>query len=141
MNQESARVEQTPIAHQGALELGPRDIQEVNPENQSADGLETGAERVEQASEAVAIAVNNAGLPTMLPAPSTTDAVEASAELSLDVASPATAGDDDLIEKEWVERAKKIVDENKDDPYAQERAVYALQQDYRKKRGLDHTAA
>jgi hypothetical protein len=48
--------------------------------------------------------------------------------------NPLVAGDDDLIEKEWVDKAKKIVHETKNDPYVQEREVSKLQADYMKKR-------
>lgn len=48
--------------------------------------------------------------------------------------NPATAADDDLIEKEWVEKAKKLVSETRSDPHAQENAVSLLQADYLEKR-------
>lgn len=48
--------------------------------------------------------------------------------------SPAVADDVDVIEKEWVDRAKKIVEETKDDPHQQEIAVNQLQADYLMKR-------
>lgn len=48
--------------------------------------------------------------------------------------APATAADEDLIEKEWVERAKKVISETKHDPFAQEQAVSRLQADYLHKR-------
>lgn len=48
--------------------------------------------------------------------------------------TPATAGDDDLIEKEWVEKAKRVVAETKNDPHAQEDAISRLQADYLQKR-------
>lgn len=51
-----------------------------------------------------------------------------------DDTNPSVASDDDLIEKEWVEQAKRIITETKDDPYAQERAVSKLQADYMHKR-------
>ena len=47
---------------------------------------------------------------------------------------PMVANDDDLIEKEWVDKAKKIISETKDNPYGQEKAVGQLQIDYLKKR-------
>lgn len=47
---------------------------------------------------------------------------------------PLIAGDDDLIEKEWVEKAKHIIASTKDDPYRREREVGQLQVDYLKKR-------
>ena len=48
--------------------------------------------------------------------------------------SPVVAADEDLIEKEWVDKAKKVVRETKDDPYLQEEAVGALRTDYIDKR-------
>ena len=48
--------------------------------------------------------------------------------------NPLIAADDDLIEKEWVDRAKKIISETKDDPYKREREVSKLQADYLRKR-------
>lgn len=47
---------------------------------------------------------------------------------------PIIAADEDLIEKEWVDRAKKIIAETKDDPYKREQEVKRLQVDYVKKR-------
>jgi len=48
--------------------------------------------------------------------------------------TPATAADEDLIEREWVEKAKKVIMETKHDPYLQEQAVSKLQADYLQKR-------
>ncbi len=48
--------------------------------------------------------------------------------------NPTVAGDTDVIEKEWVDQANKIIEQTKDDPYVQEEAVEALQIDYLKKR-------
>lgn len=48
--------------------------------------------------------------------------------------TPAVAADEDLIEKEWVEKAKKVIAETKHDPYLQEQAVSKLQADYLQKR-------
>jgi hypothetical protein len=48
--------------------------------------------------------------------------------------SPLAANDDDLIEKEWVDKAKKIIAETKDDPYRREQEVGRLQADYLRKR-------
>ena len=48
--------------------------------------------------------------------------------------SPAVAADEDLIEKEWVDKAKRIIADTKDDPYRREREVGRLQADYLKKR-------
>lgn len=48
--------------------------------------------------------------------------------------NPIVANDADLIEKEWVDRAKRIVQQTKDDPYSQEKEVSRLQADYVKRR-------
>lgn len=47
---------------------------------------------------------------------------------------PTIAADDDLIEKEWVDKAKKIILDTKDDPYKREQEVSKLQADYLRKR-------
>ena len=48
--------------------------------------------------------------------------------------NPTVAADEDLIEKEWVEKAKKVVSDTKHDPYLQGKEVSKLQADYLKKR-------
>lgn len=48
--------------------------------------------------------------------------------------NPLVAADEEVLEKEWVDRAKKVVNQTKDDPYAQEKEVSKLQADYLKKR-------
>ena len=48
--------------------------------------------------------------------------------------SPAVAADDDLIEKEWVDKAKQIISSTRDDPARREKEVGRLQADYLKKR-------
>ncbi|MCL2280956.1 hypothetical protein FWC31_03700 [Candidatus Saccharibacteria bacterium] len=53
---------------------------------------------------------------------------------SINATTPATAADDDLIEKEWVDQAKKIISSTKSDPYEQARLVAELMRDYVRKR-------
>ena len=48
--------------------------------------------------------------------------------------SPAIADDIDVIEKEWVDKAKNIVEKNKQDPHKQNKEVSVLKADYMKKR-------
>ena len=48
--------------------------------------------------------------------------------------TPLVANDDDLIEQEWVKKAKEIIADTKDDPYRRELEVGRLQADYLKKR-------
>lgn len=69
-----------------------------------------------------------------LPMPQTPDPAQPSAVQSQLNDSPLAAADEDVIEKEWVDKAKKIVMQTKSDPYAQEKEVSKLQADYLKKR-------
>ena len=50
------------------------------------------------------------------------------------VTSPPVADDIDIIEKEWVDKAKAIVEKTKADPHQQSTEVNALKADYLKKR-------
>lgn len=45
---------------------------------------------------------------------------------------PKAIKDEDLIEKEWVERAKSIVEKTKDDPYKQSEELTLVKADYLK---------
>ncbi len=49
-------------------------------------------------------------------------------------AMPQIADDADLIEKEWILKAKEIVARTKNDPYAQNKEVELMKADYMKKR-------
>lgn len=51
-----------------------------------------------------------------------------------DDTTPLIADDVDVIEMEWVNKAKEIIKKTKQDPHAQEQAVEKLQIDYLKKR-------
>lgn len=51
-----------------------------------------------------------------------------------EIVLPDEAADTDLIEKEWVEKAKEIVEHTQDDPYEQQKALSAMKTDYMKKR-------
>lgn len=97
-------------------------------------GIETGAERQEVAAESAARQADATPvlpppvLPTIVPQTVTDDVTTPQDD------TPLLAADEDLIEKEWVDKAKKIILETKDDPYAREAAVTKLQADYLKKR-------
>jgi hypothetical protein len=99
-------------------------------------GFERGEKPVEQQGEATPAAVNAAPIlptPVGLPvaqAPASDDATSTSSASD----TPLVAGDDDLIEKEWVDKAKKIIAETRDDPHRREQEVGKLQADYLKKR-------
>lgn len=48
--------------------------------------------------------------------------------------NPVAAGDEDLIEKDWVDKAKGMINETKGDPYSREEAIVCLRNDYKSKR-------
>ena len=79
-------------------------------------------------------------LPTPVPQPVEPPAQSAPAKTDdedqkqPDVDAPDLANDVDVIEKEWVDKAKEIVDDSKDDPYRQNHNVSVLKADYMKKR-------
>ena len=99
--------------------------------------IERPAERIERQGEA-ARAAAEASTP-ILPAPVMPVAAPAPPAPSpttplVDDDLPSVANDDDLIEKEWVDKAKKIIVQTKDDPYRREQEVSKLQADYLEKR-------
>jgi len=115
------------------IEYGPQPAQ-----NETASGawpervepsLERGQEQVnvQQAAAAVSSAVQ---LPTPIQAVPVADDATQTATSS----NPSVAADDDLIEKEWVDKAKEIIATTRDDPAKREREVGKLQSDYLKKR-------
>lgn len=50
------------------------------------------------------------------------------------VATPAVANDTDLIEKEWVNKAKQIVEQTREDPYSQSKELTKFKAEYMQKR-------
>lgn len=99
-------------------------------------GLERGQERFEQVAEAGARASDAATSATTAVAIAVPAApVQAQQDPQATVtATPMVAADEDLIEKEWVDKAKDIITQTKDDPYARTAQVNALQRDYLQKR-------
>ncbi len=66
--------------------------------------------------------------------PTPAQPTDGAAAAPISIGNPLVAADDDLIEKEWVDKAKKIIEQTRSDPYAQEKEVSKLQADYMKKR-------
>lgn len=96
-------------------------------------GIETGAERREQTADAQAAAANAAGIATGA-TPVTVDPIVA-APAPAGAASPLIASvDEEVIEKEWVDKAKQIVAATADDPHLRSDQVSALQKEYLEKR-------
>lgn len=76
-------------------------------------------------------------LPSVSSQPSITgqaDATGGSQSRPINTGAPKHAADADLIEKEWVIKAKQIVEHTKDNPYEQQKALGKFKADYMKKR-------
>ena len=100
-------------------------------------GINTGAERREQTAElqaAAAGAAQSSAPQQPVPVVPLPQQPPVAATPQVHSAGPLVAEDVDLIEKEWVDRAKKIILETKDDPFARTTRVNELQRDYLKKR-------
>lgn len=85
-------------------------------------------------AEAVANAAPQIVLPQPIPIVQPTVDPGAAQSATSDDTTALIANDDDLIEKEWVDKAKKIIAETKDDPYRREVEIGKLQIEYIRKR-------
>lgn len=89
----------------------------------------------EQEQRPAQVEQNAAPPPIPVPLPPPVVPVPATAQAADDTSvGPTLAADDDLIEKEWVDKAKKIIADTRDDPYRREQEVSKLQADYLRKR-------
>jgi len=123
------------------VNLPPPVSEQMPPQNANHDPSVQSAEQAPAAPERVAQAapLPNFPLPTT-PDPSVPIAQDvAQASITDDVVTTTkTKGskiieDTDLIEKEWVDKAKQIVDRNRDDPYKQSEQLTEFKADYMKK--------
>lgn len=118
-------------------EMGPYRAPEALQSPQNEEAVRPGQERLANQEAAASSSAQPPqvatvkALPQLPSLPSPQLAVGVS---TVKTSSPLVAADEDLIEKEWVDRAKKIVLQTKDDPYNQEKEVSKLQADYLKKR-------
>lgn len=113
--------------------VGPESVPTLPPLDTQ---LERGQERFEQAAEAGARVSDAAA--TAAAVASATPVAPAQA-MPPNTSTPATttplvAADEDLIEKEWVDKAKEIIEQTRDDPHARTQKVNELQRDYLQKR-------
>lgn len=123
-------IEQLPMPPSGGQETIPVLPPLVN-------GLERGQERFEQAGEAnarLSDATSMTSIATTSPTPTLQPITNATPTPAATVTSPLVAADEDLIEKEWVDKAKTIIEQTKDDPHSRTKQVNDLQRDYLQKR-------
>lgn len=91
-------------------------------------------QRAEREGERHHATTTTGPVPVALPTPVAPTASDSTQPSTSDNDVPLSANDDDLIEKEWVDKAKKIVAETRDDPHMREKQVGKLQADYLRKR-------
>lgn len=116
-----------PFARGGEAFSAPRAPEITSP-------LERGNETHETVSEGPASDPSGVQPFTPPPLPSIGPVPVVIKDQTQDDTNPSVASDDDLIEKEWVEKAKQVVAKTRNDPHAQDVAVGKLQADYLKKR-------
>lgn len=112
--------------------VGPENMAHLPPLEVAPIG---GLERFEQAAEAGARVSDATSTAQQTATPVAPVApVQLQPQQQLATAAPLTAADEDLIEKEWVDKAKEIITETKDDPYTRTARVNELQRNYLQKR-------
>ncbi len=122
-------IEQLPMPPVGA----PEHVPALPPLDTS---LEKGQQRVEQAAEAGARVADAtmAATATAQPIVPVAPTQPPPGGQASSAATPLVAADEDLIEKEWVDKAKAIIEQTRDDPHARTQKVNELQRDYLQKR-------
>lgn len=121
----------SPGPHSSAEKMGMPKTTEVQG-SEHAPGLSK-PEKHEVQTPSIEASQGNAAAPMMPILPPPTQATT-TASTATPSDTPLVANDDDVMEKEWVQRAKKIVAQTRHDPYEQEKEVSKLQAAYVKKR-------
>lgn len=122
------------------IELPPPVPEQVPAASGSGEQQSKAAERAPSASERAPTASQPAAAlpasPIPLPAPPTAPASNTNNDVSsaTQAVSLTDEDDGDLIEKEWVNKAKQIVEQTRNDPYKQSEELTVFKADYMKKR-------
>lgn len=118
-----------PVMEDSTLTEKIQSDSEVQTEKSSAQSIETGA--------STPISMPGGAMPMINPAyqplPVATNPSQANNQIS-STSTPPIADDIDLIEKEWVDKAKDMVERTKNDPYVQNKEMTKIKADYLKKR-------
>jgi hypothetical protein len=109
--------------------IDPRvdDVEVVAAPNEMPESQPLPRESLIKANDAVSQAIG-----TITADDTTLQPTQADNTLATD--NPAIADDVDVIEKEWVEKAKQIVAKTRDDPHSQSKEINIFKHDYMKKR-------
>lgn len=127
--------ESMPNVANRALERPPARLEHALPAPEVALGRRNEAteRRLGQQVESIAQAPVTPVLPS-LPQPVVDTSTAATQPTQGITTSPVVAADEDLIEKEWVDKAKQVIASTRDDPYRREQEVKKLQIEYVRKR-------
>ena len=123
-----------------SLDLPQPQLNQIPASNENSGVVSTSetaqSVAVEKIPAGVSAPINNSQASSVLPlAADDPSSIAASAQqLPAAQAYPLIADDADLIEKEWVNKAKEIVEKTKADPYQQNKEVNKVKADYLKKR-------
>ena len=120
-----------------SVELPSPEIQQPSPEALSPDiyNEQESSKQTEPAPQNIQDPPSQPTQHQPIPPAPTIQPHDAPAAGTVGVAlTPQIADDTDLIEKEWVERAKRIVEHTKHDPHQQTKEMNAMKADYLKKR-------
>lgn len=121
-NNETSGIQLPPPVMEQAPQAAPAEQAASVPAEQAP----VGAERAPAAAAVVP------SLPTAPPPPLPTSSGQP--PVSTATASLSASDDTDLIEKEWVDKAKAIVERTRDDPYKQSEELTMVKADYLQKR-------
>lgn len=119
----------------------PEAQQELAEQTQAVPSTEAASAQAIEQGVSQALPVDPASSPTNLgpqPAVATSfdpsQMISPSPQLQTQSVMPAIADDTDLIEKEWVQKAKQIVEQTKSDPHTQNKEMNKVKADYLQKR-------
>jgi len=117
----------------------PQPVEGVPSPSSSGETVSPALEIMPGAGERIAAPSPPAAAAPLVPSvqPAVTPSLSVNASVAADnttVATPAVADDTDLIEKEWVNKAKQIVEQTREDPYNQSKELTKFKAEYMQKR-------
>jgi hypothetical protein len=121
------------------MQLPPPIAEQAGSQNVPQNDAEKHSERGSAATAEHASVVQSQGMPMPsipmpVPAAGQQTAQQGAVSNTTNAATPTTADDNDLLEKEWVNKAKQIVERTRDDPYRQSEQLTGVKVDYMQKR-------
>ena len=123
--------------HQVSSELPPLSTANHQPDRLPVAGESLGANERTEIQANKAVETGPPSVPAAQPVTFQQPVAPQSAQtdnIATQNSNPVIADDADLIEKEWVIKAKEIVERTRQDPYTQNKEVEQIKADYMKKR-------